>query len=213
MKLTTSAFADGDVIPGGFAFCVPDPDTHVSLGANRNPDLSWDELPAGTMSLVLICHDPIVPTVGDDVNQEGREVPADLPRTDFFHWVLVDLPAHLTAIAEGEFSDGVTARGKEGPAAPHGARHGLNDYTGWFAGDADMEGSYYGYDGPCPPWNDSLIHEYHFTLYALSTDRLPVDGDFGGADALAALQDHVLDQATVWGTYTLNPRLRADTTS
>jgi phosphatidylethanolamine-binding protein (PEBP) family uncharacterized protein len=40
----------------------------------------------------VICHDPDVPSKGDDVNQEGRGVPASLPRVDFFHWVLVDLP-------------------------------------------------------------------------------------------------------------------------
>lgn len=209
MKLTTSSFDDGGSIPGDFAFCVPDPDTHVSLGANRNPALAWSGLPATTRSLALICHDPVVPTVGDDVNQEGREVPADLPRTDFFHWVLIDLAPEPASIEAGEFSDGVTRGGKEGPAGPRGTRQGLNDYTGWFAGDADMAGSYFGYDGPCPPWNDSLGHEYHFTLYALDVERLEVEGDFTGAEALAAIQDHVLDQDVVWGTYTLNPRLLA----
>jgi hypothetical protein len=29
-----------------------------------------------------------------------------------------------------------------------------------------MAGSYFGYDGPFPPWNDSLVHHYVFTLYA-----------------------------------------------
>ena len=49
-------------------------------------------VPAGTRSFAIICHDPDVPSQGDDVNQEGRVVPATLPRVDFFHWVLVDLP-------------------------------------------------------------------------------------------------------------------------
>ena len=58
-----------------------------------------------------------------------------LPRIDFFHWVLVDVPPAMRGVTEGEFSRGFTARGKPGPAAPHGARQGINDYTGWFAGD------------------------------------------------------------------------------
>jgi hypothetical protein len=74
---------------------------------------------------VLICHDFDVPSRGDDVNQPGREVPAELPRVDFFHWVLVDLPAGPGALAEGEFSRGFTARGKPGPAGTwqRAARH------------------------------------------------------------------------------------------
>ena len=52
--------------------------------------------------------------IGPD--QADREVPADLPRVDFFHWVLVDLPPGLHEIAEGEFSRGFTPRGKPGPA-------------------------------------------------------------------------------------------------
>ena len=137
---------------------------------NLNPHLAWSEVPAGTQSFALICHDFDVPSRGDDVNQPDREVPSDLPRVDFFHWVMVDLPAALREIAEGEFSRGFTPRGKPGPASRcplHGARHGLNDYTGWFAADADMAGQYFGYDGPFPPFNDSLVHHYVFTLYAL----------------------------------------------
>ena len=97
MRLMTSAFADAQRIPGEFAFCVVDPSTHVRLSGNRNPDFAWSDLPAGTQSLALICHDPDVPSRGDDVNQEGRSVSKSLPRVDFFHWVLVDLPAERHA--------------------------------------------------------------------------------------------------------------------
>ena len=95
--------------------------------------------------------------------------------------------------------------GKPGPGALHGARQGINDYTGWFASDPQMSGNYFGYDGPCPPWNDERIHHYVFTLYALDVPTLGVDGTFTGAAALAALQGHVLAQAAVTGIYTQNP--------
>jgi hypothetical protein len=146
-----------------------------------------------------------VPSRGDDVNKEGRVVPASLPRVDFFHWVLVDLPADTPALARGEFSEGVTGRGKPGPLGPRGARQGVNDYTGWFAGDKDMAGNYFGYDGPCPPWNDEIPHRYVFTLYALDVPRLAVDGAFAGADVRKAMLGHVLAQASITGRYTLNP--------
>ena len=157
------------------------------------------DLPAGTKSLVLLCHDPDVPTRPDDVNQEGRVVPSDLPRFDFFHWVLVDIPPAAGGIAEGSHADGVTPRGKPGPDAPGGMRHGLNNYTDWFAGDADMEGQYFGYDGPCPPWNDSIVHHYVFTLFALDVERCPVHEVFGGGDVREAIAPHVLGQASLTG--------------
>jgi len=205
MRFSTTAFADGAPIPAEFAFGAIDAATHVKLAANRNPDFAWSAPPAGTQSLAILCHDPDVPSRGDDVNQEGRVVSASLPRVDFFHWTLVDLAPDTAPIARGEFSDGVTARGKPGPHAPRSARQGINDYTGWFAGDKDMAGNYFGYDGPCPPWNDAIPHRYVFTLYALDVRRLVLVGIFGGADVRAAMAGHVLAQVAVTGRYSLNP--------
>lgn len=209
MKLTSRSFGNNQRIPAEFAFCAPDPQSHVVLSNNRNPELSWSELPAGVKSLVLVCHDYDVPSKPDDVNQEGRSIPASLPRIDFYHWVLVDLDPGSGTIKAGEFSNGVTARGKPGPDGPRGTRQGVNDYTMWFAGDKDMSGNYFGYDGPCPPWNDSIIHHYLFTLYALDLARCPVEGVFRGSDVLAAIKGHVLGQAQLTGTYSLNPDVRA----
>ena len=209
MKLTSTSFADGQKIPGEFAFCIPDPAHHVCLGKNLNPQLAWFDVPAGTRSFVVICHDPDVPSKGDDVNQEGRVVPASLPRVDFFHWVLIDLPVAVNGLKEGEFSNDVTPRGKPGPQAAHGARQGINNYTDWFAGDHDMRGDYHGYDGPCPPWNDEIVHHYVFTVYALDIDSLPITGKFGGQEVRAAMQGHILAEASLTGTYTLNPALGA----
>ena len=207
MKLHSSSFADGQAIPGDFSFCIPDPAHHVCLGKNLNPQLAWTDAPAGTKSFALICHDPDVPSRGDDVNQENRTVPAALPRVDFFHWVLIDLPVSVCQIDAGEFSAEVTPRGKSGPATLHGARHGINDYTGWFAGDGDMRGDYFGYDGPCPPWNDEIRHRYVFTVFALDVEKLPIDGKFGGQQIREAMQGHILAQASLTGTYSLNPAI------
>ena len=208
MELTTTAFRNMGAIPPEFAFGTMDPATHVKLSANRNPDFAWRGVPEGTKSLALICTDPDVPSRGDDVNQEGRVVPASLPRVTFFHWALIDLPPDTPAIARGEFSEGVTPRGKPGPHAPRGARQGISNYTDWFAGDKDMAGNYFGYDGPCPPWNDEIPHRYVFTLFALDVPRLDVIGNFTGAEARVAMRGHVLAEAAVTGRYTLNPAVR-----
>ena len=209
MRVTSTSFADGQKIPGELAFCVPDAAHHVCLGKNLNPQLAWSDIPAGTCSFAIICHDPDVPSKGDDVNQEGRVVPAALPRVDFFHWVLVDLPAAVNGLKEGEFSNDVTPRGKPGPQAAHGARQGINNYTDWFAGDHDMRGDYHGYDGPCPPWNDEIVHHYVFTFYALDIERLTLTGKFGGPEVRVAMLGHILAEASLTGTYTLNPKLGA----
>jgi len=209
MKLHSVSFPDQGVIPERNAFARVDPQAHVALAGNRNPQLAWSDVPEGTRSFAVLCVDPDVPTRPDDVNQEGREVPADLPRTDFFHWVLVDVAPDARAIAEGDYSNGITPRGKAGPLALDGTRQGLNDYTGWFAADRDMNGDYFGYDGPCPPWNDARVHRYVFTVYALDVAELGVSGRFTGAQALEAMRGHVLAQASLTGTYTLNPRLHA----
>jgi Raf kinase inhibitor-like YbhB/YbcL family protein len=207
MRLNSSSFLDGARIPGEFCFAVVAPQHHIALSNNRNPELKWSEVPAGAQSFALICHDPDVPSRGDDVNKEGREVSESLPRVDFFHWLLWDIPAATRHIAAGSHSHEVVAHGKTGPGAPGSLRHGLNDYTGWFAADPDMRGQYFGYDGPCPPWNDARLHHYVFTLYALKVPRLQVDGELVGATVRAALKGQVLAEARLTGTYTLNPRL------
>ena len=229
MKLWSSAWINGEPIPDRYAAGTMTADG-VGFSSNLSPPLAWSDLPAGTASLVLVCHDFDVPSVADnpavaaDIYQPDRELPVDLPRVDFFHWLLVDLAPTVSGFTEGQWSSSFTPRGKPGPAtnpanhpttnpASHPdttgpARQGLNDYTGWFAHDAAHSGRYFGYDGPFPPFNDALIHHYLFTLYAVDVAQLPVAGDFTGTAVRDALAGHVLGAATLSGTYTLNRRLR-----
>jgi Raf kinase inhibitor-like YbhB/YbcL family protein len=208
VELHSDSFGDGERIPDANVFGVSDPVTHVAFGPNRNPHLAWTGAPEATRSFALICHDRDVPTKPDDVNQEGREVPEDLPRADFFHWVVIDLPPAVGEIEEGSFAEGVVERGRDTADSPYGCRQGANDYTGWFEGDEAMAGLYTGYDGPCPPWNDRRVHTYEFTVWALDTDRLDLPDAFTGADVRRAIEGHVLDSASITGTYAINPRLR-----
>jgi Raf kinase inhibitor-like YbhB/YbcL family protein len=208
MKLWSNSWVNGDRIPARYAAGKPDGQGGATFSDNLNPHFAWSEVPEGAQSFALICHDFDVPSMGDDVNKTDREVPSDLPRVDFFHWVMVDLPPTLREIAEGQFSGGgLTAHGKPGPATLHGARQGLNDYTGWFATDPAMAGQYHGYDGPFPPFNDSLVHHYVYTLYALSVPQVAVEGSFTGPQVRQAIVGQVLAEATLSGTYTLNRRL------
>jgi phosphatidylethanolamine-binding protein (PEBP) family uncharacterized protein len=205
MNLWSDSIAAGSRIAARYALGRPHPQNHVELSENVSPHLAWSGVPGAARSLALLIIDADVPSRGDDVNKEGRLVPPALPRVDFFHLSLIDLAPDEPPFIEGELARGVTARGKAQSPGPRGARVGLNDYTGWFKGDPAMEGSYFGYDGPCPPWNDSLVHHYHFRLFALDLPRLPVEGEFSGGAVLAAVAGHVLAEAAFVATYTINP--------
>jgi Raf kinase inhibitor-like YbhB/YbcL family protein len=206
MKVESRSISEGQRIPLAHAMGVPGPDGPVP-GPNRSPHLTWSAFPAGTKSFAVICHDPDVPSVGDDVNKKDRTVPYDLPRVPFYHWVLVDIPASTTELAEAADADGITPHGKAPGNSAHGVR-GINSYTGWFAGDPSMEGNYGGYDGPWPPFNDERLHHYFFTVYALDVATLGLDGVFDAPKALEAMKGHILDQAQVMGTYAINAAAR-----
>ncbi len=126
MHLRSDSFSPYDRIDPKYAFGMHHPVDTFAFGGNRNPHLAWSGVPEGTRSFALLCWDPDVPTVGDDVNQADRTVPLDLPRADFFHWVACDLPADLREIAEAAHAEGVTARGKAPGATPSGGLTGMS---------------------------------------------------------------------------------------
>jgi Raf kinase inhibitor-like YbhB/YbcL family protein len=153
---------------------------------------------------VLLCIDTDAPTDASLAGKEGVEIPVEHPRGDFVHWAVVDIPADMHEIAAGSASDGVTKGGKPSRDG-EGMRQGMNDYTGWFAGDSGgMRGKYHGYDGPYPPPNDLRTHRYFFRLYALDVAKLDVPAAFTAADAQRAMHGHVLDEVAIYGTYRLH---------
>lgn len=206
-QIQISAFENNATIPERFAFGKPGEDSPFAISDNISPAISWSGAPSAAKSFAICLVDPDVPSVGDDVNQADRSVSKDLPRVEFFHWVLADIPASVTALPEGAGSSSVVPRGKPLGQTKWGIT-GRNSYTDWFAGDADMEGVYAGYDGPCPPWNDELVHRYHFEIFALDVESLGLSGDFDALAMRAAMEGHVLAKATHTGTYTMNKNLR-----
>ena len=207
MQLRSDNFENGQPIPAQFAFGKrAEP---FALSDNHSPQLAWKDAPPATGSFVLTCIDTDVPSRGDDVNQAGRSVPADLPRVEFVHWLMANIPEECGELSAAACSDEVTPRGKRDPFGPPGSVQGKNDFTGWFAGDADMGGDYLGYDGPCPPWNDLLLHHYHFRVYALDVAALRLARGFTRDELTAAMACHVLAEAELTGTYSLNPAVAA----
>ncbi len=149
MKLTTSAFQDGESIPAKY----------TCNGEDRSPALAWSGIPPATRSFALLMHDP------------------DAPGGDFIHWVVYNLPARSDSLPQG-------APARQSLAG--GGTQGRNDFGAT------------GYGGPCPPPGNP--HRYVFTLYALDS---PPDLPPGltAARLRAAIQGHILDQATLSGLF------------
>ncbi|MEO7477703.1 MAG: YbhB/YbcL family Raf kinase inhibitor-like protein [Lysobacteraceae bacterium] len=201
MKLHSDSFSHRQAIPSRFAMGR----MGDTFSDNRNPQLAWSDAPERTQSFALLCIDPDVPTVADMVGKAGVEIPIEQVRTEFVHWVMADIPADVREIAEAAWSSGVTIGGKHDLQGSHAARHGLNSYTDWFAGNKDMAGDYLGYDGPFPPSNDLRVHRYFFRLFALDVAHLDLPSRFTASDVLHAMQGHLLVEALTYGTYSLHP--------
>lgn len=171
LTVKVSAVSPGGVILGVYAYCVQARPGHQAPGPNRSPAISWSPGPAGTASYAIIAVDPDVPTDFTNARKEGVFIPADMPRRDFYHWVLVDIAPTVTGLPEGADSTSFIAQGKPAGPTKYGVR-GINGYGS----------THGGYDGPCPPWNDMRVHHYHFgsmrstwrTLVCRATSRVPM---------------------------------------
>lgn len=78
MKIDSSAFSEGQEIPGRY----------TGEGDDLSPPLSWSGIPGGTKSLALIVDDPDAPD------------PA-APKMVWVHWVLYNIPPSAEALEEG----------------------------------------------------------------------------------------------------------------
>jgi len=116
------------------------PEEYSAYGDNRSIDLSWSDLPAGTVQLALICDDPKVVEIG-------------MMPTPFVHWVAYNIPASASGLPAGLTTDAEVS----GVAGLDGMINGLNGT------------SRPGYFGPRPPVNGQL-HSYHFRVYALDSN-------------------------------------------
>ena len=139
------------------------------------------------------------------MNKEGETLTAAVKRRIFNHWILVDIPPSVHSIKEGAASHERVLHGKPATPAPAGGVNGLNDYTTATAANPAMKGNYYGYDGPCPPWNDENLHHYHFAVYALSVKKLDVPKDFDATAAKDAMTGKILAEGELVAVYTQNP--------
>jgi Raf kinase inhibitor-like YbhB/YbcL family protein len=191
---------DGARLPPRYAFCQAGPDGHQAPAPDISPPLTWTAGPAGTRSYAILMQDPDVPeSVTAPEMKSG--IPPDAPRRIFNHWALADIPARLRGLPEGADSTGPLPHGKPATTTPYGTR-GANDFTTAFVESSQYNGIHGGYDGPCPPSIDLLVHRYRIHLFALDTATLALDTPFSADDLQAALKHHTLAEATTTVTYT-----------
>jgi len=147
--ISSTGFQNGGEIPKKF----------TCDGADVSPELHWTSPPAATQSVALIADDP------------------DAPAGTWTHWVLFDLPAETTSLAEN------VAKVDE---VPTGGRQGRNDFRK------------IGYGGPCPP--PGKPHRYFFKLYALDK-RLNLKPGASKREVEQAMQGHILATTELMGRY------------
>ena len=148
MQLTSSSFETGGAMPP----------KHTGEAQDVSPALSWTDAPAGTKSFAVICHDPDAPLVKG--NTYG-----------YVHWVLYNLPAATTPLAEGT---------REGTL-------GTNDFC---------KASY---NGPMPPRGHGT-HRYYFWILALNTDAKLAPG-LSLWQLLEKIEPSVIGMNRLVGTY------------
>ncbi len=148
-QIESSGFDQGETIPTKY----------TCDGENVSPPLGWTDPPPTTKSIALILDDP------------------DAPGGVFNHWVMFNLPAATTELAEGVPTDGELASG---------ARQGTNSF------------GLVGYAGPCPPPGPG--HRYFFKIFFLNK-VLDLAAGATKAQVEAAMEGSIVGSSELLGRY------------
>lgn len=149
LVLSSTAFTDGAALPDKYS-------DHGRDTVSVNPPFSWTGAPAGTQSFVLMMRD--------------EEYAPNKTFAPYYHWLIFNIPATATSLAEGLPHDKHLADGAVQPQQARGV----------------------GYVGTGAPANGQP-HHYTFTLYALDT-KLDLADDVSSADLSKAMDGHILDK-------------------
>ncbi|NHO32658.1 kinase inhibitor [Acetobacter fallax] len=155
--LTSTAFVNGATMPQAQVYSGMG-----ETGGNLSPPLAWKDAPAGTKSFVVTLYDPDAPT-----------------GSGWWHWVVINIPAGITALPEGAGS------GKGG--LPEGALQLRTDF------------GVPGYGGAAPP--PGRVHRYILTVTALDVPKLDVPAEATPAMIGFMLNQHHLASAQITVLY------------
>lgn len=118
MRLTSSAFLDGELIPKKYS----------RDAENINPPLAWSDVPDSVQTFALIMEDPDVPMA------------AGVPVWD--HWVVWNIPGSITEIPEAWDVVGTRGKGTRGELVYGGPRPPDREHRyffKWYALDSALE--------------------------------------------------------------------------
>src|SRR5271169_1186907 len=85
--VTSNSFKDGDYLQNNFILSAEF--GFGCAGGNKSPHLKWAGAPEGTKGFAITCYDPDAPT-----------------GSGFWHWLIVNIPANVSELAEGAGSAG-----------------------------------------------------------------------------------------------------------
>lgn len=151
IKITSTAFQDNGSIPEKYT-------RQGAGGDNISIPLEWRGAPEGTKSFALAM--------------------IDTSANNWVHWLVINIPAKTTSLAEGS----------SGKNMPNSSKELANSF-----GDV-------GYGGPQPP-PGSGEHDYVTTIYALNIEGLDLPQQISYDDFLQALDGKVLAKASITGTF------------
>lgn len=155
-SVTSTDVTDGQSFPARF-ICTD------QGGQNVSPTLNWSGLPSGTQSIAVTMHDPDAPLAGG-----------------FWHWLVVDIPASATGLAQNAGATGGAGLPTGSTPVANGAKQPA-------------------YLGPCPPAGPA--HHYEITVWALPDAKSAVTPEMAAGEVGAWLKQHAIESATITPVY------------
>lgn len=205
LSVVVEGVVDGKRVPDSNVVCLPTKDGKSDQsGQSLRPTIGWSGAPATAKSYAIFVMDPDVPADFTDAGKDGKTLPVEAKRMNFFHYGVINIPAETTSFPGG------AADVQPGLGIQLANDMGANHYVATPAQ----------FGGPCPPWNDERLHHYHFIVMALDKDApiqdaeplahskwVPDNSAKATFNRLTA-SDHVLARGEVVGTYSLNPKMK-----
>ena len=176
VSLTTAMLLAQTATASGFT--VNSPEMHADGKISLEQVFNSFGCTGGNVSPALVWRGAPAGTKSLAVTMYDPDAPTG---SGWWHWVVFNIPATATGLEKN-------AGSMEAKLLPAGSIQSRTDY------------GKPGYGGPCPPVGDKP-HRYQFTVYALKTDKLPLDENTSAAMVGYYLHQNLLGKAVLSANY------------